>query len=381
MSGGLHVRGRPALILYVYSGKARPGGIGLDFVVRQQLTALTDAGCKVIFVARGSFKHPNVKNISFPLTPAHLLSWLSSKYYYTAQHRFFSEAGAWIARFGKVDLAISWTRQSRNLFRVCSARNIPAVLNCPGWHYNYPLGNDAWTTRPWPAIKKADLDEEYSRATMLLTASEFARKTFLANQFAEARVVNIGRGADSARFTNPERPFSPFRLAFFAQVSERKGIFEAIAAWKQAAIPGGEFWVIGAVPKELDEALKNAGAPGIRFFGFRSDPETLLQQCHVQILPSRQEGMAKSLVEGAACGLVTLATEQSGFPLVEGETGYYIERENTAQVAQYLRALAADAQAWQAMSHKSSAYVKQNLTWPKFRQQFVAALARILEKS
>ena len=79
-------------------------------------------------------------------------------------------------------------------------------------------------------------------------------------------------------------------------------------------------------------------------------------------------------MEGAACGLVTITTRESGFPVIEGETGYFVEREDTDGMAALIRRLASDPDTRQAMAAKSRAYVERNLTWPMFRRRFASAL-------
>ena len=365
-------------VLYVYSGKARPKGTGLDLVARQEVMALAEAGCRVWFLSRGRINHPNVRNIFIPITPATLFS--ASIHYYNAQNRFFSQLGAWIVSRGKFDAVISWTRQSRNLFRAANRRGIPCFLNCPGWHYNFPIGNTRWEQRSWPSFQKHDFDEEFSRADALLVASGFAGSTYLANGLNPEKVSDIGRAADPERYRNAPRPHRPFRAVFFGRVCDRKGIFQTIDAWKEANIPEGELWIIGDVEKELAESVNARLPANARLFGHRRDAETLLSQCHVQILPSRQEGMAKSLVEGAACGLVTLATPESGFPIIEGETGYAISREDVHATALRLRDLAAAPDKWLDMSGRSSAFVQSHFTWPMFRARFLNAMSRHLRK-
>lgn len=359
-------------ILYVYSGKAKPCGTGLDLVARQQVEALANAGHHVWFVARGKIKHTNVRNISIPLTPAIFYS--ASIHYYNAQNRFFSQLGAWIVSRWKFDAVISWTRQSRNLFRAANRRGTPCFLNCPGWHYNYPLGNTNWKIRSWPSFQKHDFDEEFARADALLVASDFARTTFLANGLNAEKVTNIGRGADPQRYKNIARPHHPFRAVFFGRVCDRKGIFQTLEAWKLAGIQDGELWIIGDVANEIAAGINDKLPVNVRLFGHRTDAETLLGQCHVQVLPTRQEGMAKTLVEGAACGLVTLATRESGFPVNEGETGFYIVRDEVLDTANRLRELAGNPVKWLEMSNRSSAFVQSHLTWPMFQNRFLAAV-------
>lgn len=366
-------------ILYVYSGKARPAGAGLDMVVRQQVQALVDAGCKVTFVSRGRFEHPLVRNVTFRITPAHIFSSLPSRYYYNAQNRFFSMLGSWLVSRGKFDLVIGWSRQSRALFRRANQCGIPCYLNCTISYFRADPARDA-SSYCWPHTGDQYLDEEYRRADTLLLPSEFARESFLAFGFSERSAVYIGRGADIARFSFQPRPAQPFRVVFLGLVCERKGIAEALEAWREAKIDNGEFWVVGHVVEEMKACLENALPEGVVVKGFSKTPEVWLQQCHVQILPTRLEGMAKSLVEGAACGLVTVTTRESGFPVVEEETGFYVGRENIRQMSARLRFLADNPAELQRMARKSSEFVGSNLTWPIFRNRFIAALSKPDEK-
>jgi len=308
------------------------------------------------------------------VTPANLLSSLPARYYYNAQHRFFARLGAWLLARRHFDAVVSWTRQSRALFIGANAKHVPCFLNCTITHYKLTQGEQALPEYSWPCINASYLDEEYRRANFLLTASDFARESFLLHGLAPERVLTIGRGADTERFRVRAHPENPFRVVFFGLVCDRKGIFQAIEAWRQAAIIGGEFWIIGNVPKEIKADVEALLPVNARLLGHRNDPEQLLAQCHVQILPTRSEGMAKSLVEGAACGLVTLTTRESGFPVLPGETGFYIERNDIAAMAGHLRALAGNPEQLQTMAKSSAEYVRRYLTWSGFRQRFLMAV-------
>ena len=92
-------------ILYVYSGKAHPARAGVDYVTRQQLKALTDAGYAVTFVSRGKYEHENVENVCLPFTPANLLSFLPARYYYSLQDHFFLNLAHQLS--GKINLMSS----------------------------------------------------------------------------------------------------------------------------------------------------------------------------------------------------------------------------------------------------------------------------------
>lgn len=360
-------------ILFVYSGKAQKGG--LDLVTRQELQALTEAGNSVDFFARGSYRIPGVRNLTLRWTPANLISFLPSVYYYNAQNRFFSLLGSFLVRLGNYDMVIGWVRQSRTLFRAADKAGVYRVLNCTNWHFNYPLGEVEEERRLWPAYKWSDREEEFQRADLLLTASDFARDTFLVNNYEKEKVVSIGRGADLSSFSMAdERPEKLFRVIFLGRVCERKGIFQLLEAWQKAALSSAELWIVGSIAKEIEKEVRHSADSTVTFWGHHEHPEKYLKQCHVQVLPSRNEGMAKSLVEGAACGLVTLATRETGFPIQEGVTGFVIKRNDTEAIAVRLHELAENPQRCRSMGRAASEYVKNNLSWEMFHSGFIAAI-------
>jgi glycosyltransferase involved in cell wall biosynthesis len=81
--------------------------------------------------------------------------------------------------------------------------------------------------------------------------------------------------------------------------------------------------------------------------------------------------MAKTLIEGAACGCVSLVTRETGFPLSEGKTGYYIERNDTDEIAKRLTFLASADCNLDEMAKESAAFVQSMLNWGQFRQRFL----------
>ena len=374
-------RRNPERILYVYSGKALPQNSGLDLVVRQQLKALTTAGYQVTFVSRGKYDHPSVLNFSLPLTPANLGSMLGAKYYYNLQHRFFSFLGASVLRQSRHDALICWQGASRSLLKTAAALRVPSLLNIPAM---FPqdgsgLSKARFKLLSWLVPDISYRIEEYNLTSALLTASEQSRQSFVQAGYSESKVINIQRGADLTRFKSQPRPDRPFRVAFFGRVCDRKGIFQTLDAWEKAALPNSELWIIGAVDGAVKDELLLKMPANARLFGHRNDAELLLPQCDVQILPTAFEGMAKTLVEGAACGCVSLVTRESGFPVVEGKTGFFIERSDTDTIARRLKDLEGDRDLLKAMHQQSSDFVKQNLSWERFSERFLEAVGAVIQ--
>jgi glycosyltransferase involved in cell wall biosynthesis len=358
----------------------------LDFVARQQLKALTDAGYMVTFVSRGRYEHKNVENVSLPLTPANLLSFLPARYYYSLQHRFFSKLGASIVRHNQFDAVIGWEGGSKALFYAGRLRNIPCLLNCPMIHASGLRQRAIANEHGWPVISASDLADEYRAATLLMTASNHAAKSFIESGVSENKVISITRGADIARFSrrvadNEADAKRPFRVVFYGRLCNRKGILQTLEAWRKADLSNAELWILGAMDREIKDAFHANLTPNVRYFGYVRDAEKFLPECHVQILPTTAEGMAKTLIEGASCGCVSLTTKESGFPIVEGKTGFYIERENVEMIAATLRFLASEACDLATMREASSDFVQKNLTWVHFAERFLRAVNQAIENA
>jgi glycosyltransferase involved in cell wall biosynthesis len=359
-------------MLYVYPAKMR--GVGLDLVVAQQLQALSEGGHRVDFLSRGRYASDGVRSIRIPYTAANALSFLHAPYYYDLQNRFFSMIGSWLLCWRQYEVIVSWARSAGRCFRRAARAGVCSFLNVGTLHHNFPVGAASWIPRPWPALQQRELSEEYRLADTILVASEFARATFLANQVDPSKVLDIGRGADTSRFQPAGRTDGVFRVVFFGRLSERKGVRQLLEAWKLAALPQAELWLIGDIPNRMEETLAPLRGPNCRLFGFRTDPETLLPQCDVQVLLTEKEGMPKALIEGAACGLITITTEEAGFPVETGRTGYLVRRDQPAEVARLLRLLAEQPALRRQMSEASRRFIERHLTWEAFRRRFLQAI-------
>jgi glycosyltransferase involved in cell wall biosynthesis len=95
------------------------------------------------------------------------------------------------------------------------------------------------------------------------------------------------------------------------------------------------------------------------------------------LLPSRNEGLPKALIEGAACGLPVLATREAGFPIRDGETGFFITRE-PADIARRLRELYASPNTLAGMGRASRELAVATFSWERFMNRFRASLEALL---
>ena len=356
----------PPEVLYVYDGKMTYTGI--DAVVRRQLAALSD--CSVDLVARGDANLPHVRSHGSRFTSANLVSWLPRSFYYPTQKRLASRRGARLLK--KHHLVVSWPQRALATFKAAHSRGIPCFLNHDTMHFSRSMRADRKLY--WPQYRRHELQAEYDLATKILVPSEYSLSTFLKAGVDPAKLVVIGRGVDTELF-QPKAAESgrPFRLLFCGRVSERKGIRQIIEAWKAAALPDAELVIIGTVAKDVED-LFNPPLPNVRLCGYQANPAPLMQECDAQIMLSRHEGMAKSLLEGAACGLATLATEHCGFPLKDGINGFLLSRNDKSKTVEALRLLHTDRERCRQMGAAGRALIEAEFSWESFSRRFRAAV-------
>ena len=121
-------------------------------------------------------------------------------------------------------------------------------------------------------------------------------------------------------------------VAFVGRLTRVKRPDRLIATAERvvARVPGTVFLVAG--DGDLLDATRDQAQPlgdAVRFLGIRSDVEAVLAAADVVLLTSDNEGMPVSLIEAAMAGRpsVTTAVGSAGEVVIEGETGFVVERD------------------------------------------------------
>jgi glycosyltransferase involved in cell wall biosynthesis len=169
-----------------------------------------------------------------------------------------------------------------------------------------------------------------------------------------ANIVLIpGSGVDTdALMPSPEPP-PPLRATFVGRMLEDKGVRTLVAAHRllrrqDLAI---ELVLAGTPDPENPTSIGRAELeawgrePGITCAGHVSDIAGLWRQSHIAVLPSRREGLPKSLLEAAAAGRPLVASDAPGCRevAIDGATGLLAPVDDAAGLAAALARLAGDA--------------------------------------
>ncbi len=182
---------------------------------------------------------------------------------------------------------------------------------------------DHWLCRPFSRWS-------LQRATAVVAVSDFLRRRICADVPAVAARVSVIRNGVSSLFATAEPATlaahdGVLRLGVVARLEPRKGIDHALAAL--AKVDGPHLDIVGDGPcrPALEQQVSALGiGDRVRFWGYRSDPETILTQLDAVLCSSRTEGLPVGLLEAMALGRPVIAVPVGGVPeiVANGETGW-----------------------------------------------------------
>lgn len=233
---------------------------------------------------------------------------------------------------------------------------VPARVNAvAGMGYVFASGDlKARLLRPVVrALLRLALDGE--RARLILQNPDDVALFAQAGLVDAARVRLIpGSGVDCRRFTHATRALagSPLKVLLAARLLWDKGLAEYAQAARQLLGQGRaiRFLLAGtpdpgnpaAVPEASVQAWVNEGL--LEWLGHVDDMPALLASVDLVVLPSYREGLSKSLIEAAACGLPLVTTDVPGCREVvtDGVDGLLVPVRDAAALADAIARLQDD---------------------------------------
>ena len=166
-------------------------------------------------------------------------------------------------------------------------------------------------------------------------------------------VLIAGSGVETDVLVPTVEPPPPVRITFVGRMLEDKGVRTLVEAHRLLRQQGldTELLLAGDPDPENPTSIPRAELvawatePGITWAGHVSDIAGVWRQSHIAVLPSRREGLPKSLLEAAACGRPLVASDAPGCReiAISGETGLLAPVGDAPAFAVALAALAGDA--------------------------------------
>lgn len=174
-----------------------------------------------------------------------------------------------------------------------------------------------------------------------------------------------GSGVDVGHFKPLPEPEGEVTVAIVSRLLWDKGVHNLVEAVLSLRRQGLAIRLLLAGtpdpdnPASIPQAQIDAwnAEPGIEWLGYIEDVRAVWARAHIAALPSRREGLPKSLLEAAACARPIVATDVPGCREVvrHGENGLLVPSKDVAALAEALRKLAVDPQLrrdWGAKARK-----------------------------
>lgn len=218
---------------------------------------------------------------------------------------------------------------------------------------------------------------------VLVPSKHIARQVVERSGVPENRVRVIPYAADPDRFRPVEKPenqnATECRFLFAGGITQRKGLSDLLAAWRQARRPGWSLSLVGEAPRSA-LGLIPADDPSLRVLGRVAYGEmpALMASHDIFVFPSLFEGSAVVCYEALAAGLPVITTPQAGSVVRDSQEGLIVPAASPKPLSAAMVRLGTD------VSLRSQIAVNARLraldhTWDHYRRRVLAACAEALE--
>lgn len=199
-----------------------------------------------------------------------------------------------------------------------------------------------------------------------------------------------GSGVDTDVLVPLPEPEGPLTVGFVGRLLDDKGVRPLIAAHGLLRERGLALRLIMAgtpdpanpasIPETEIEAWR--ALPGVELPGFIADIRKVWGEAHIAVLPSRREGLPKSLLEAAACGRPIVATDVPGCREIARPdlNAVLVPPDNAPALADAIARLATDPALRQRLGAAGRRMVESEFSSERIGRAIVALYETLIER-
>jgi len=197
-----------------------------------------------------------------------------------------------------------------------------------------------------------------------------------------------GSGVDTDMLQPMPEPQGEITAAFVGRLLDDKGVRTLVAAHARLAGQGRgiKLLIAGdrdeANPASISQAEieRWRSIPGIEMLGHVADIREVWRRAHIAVLPSRREGLPKSLLEAAACGRSMVATDVPGCREVarSGINALLVPPDQPEALARAIAVLTEDADMRARLGAAGRELVEREFSIDRIGREIVGLYDRLL---
>jgi glycosyltransferase involved in cell wall biosynthesis len=239
------------------------------------------------------------------------------------------------------------------------------------------FGETAFQEAKWPVASivwfaERPLPRGYRRAGWH-AISESTRDDLLRRGVPRSRIRVIHPGVDASHFA-PDAATprsSPPSFLYVGRLKRYKGVEYAVRALARAHAARPDLTLDiagnGDYRIELERLVRELGLDGtVRFHGFVAEAEKLrlLRSTWANIFPSPKEGWGITVIEAAACGTPSIASDSPGLrdSVRDGQTGFLVPHGDVEALATRMLELAESPELVETLGRQARAHA-ETLNW------------------
>jgi len=316
--------------------------------------------------------------------------WVGGNHFYLLLCRLFD---AWLlSQFDRrSDILCVLSGVGLRSFQSAKRAGIVTVVDCGSTHTDFQhrilteeFARNGIHQPLFPQGYRDRVRREFEEADYIQLPTRFVIQTFLDAGIPESKILQASYGTNLSIFT-PKTTFDanqPFRVICPSGINLRKGARVLVDAWRKLDWKDAELHWIGSMSSQTEHLFRQP-LPGLVLEPPRPHAALaeLYRKCDVFVLPSFEEGLARVMIEAAACGLPLIVTPNTGaedFFTPGAPEGWLISAGDVDALCEALIEAKENRQNTFDLGKRASARAQVGFSWDDYGKRILDNYRRIL---